>query len=239
MIACILNSGIGKRMGELTEQHPKCMVDIAENETILSRQLSVLSACGVHKVVITTGPFRKVLSEYADNINVERNLNLTITYIWNDLYAETNYIYSLYLARNELQEDLVLMHGDLVFEQDILKELLVKKDSVMTISSTLALPDKDFKAVVEDEYIQRVGIEFFDHAYAAQPLYKIRKEDWMIWMKRMMDFCESGIRTCYAENALNEVSEWCRIYPYDVRNRLCNEIDNPEDLDMIRRRLMQ
>ena len=39
MKALILNSGMGSRMGDLTNEHPKCMTDISETETILSRQL--------------------------------------------------------------------------------------------------------------------------------------------------------------------------------------------------------
>ena len=238
MKACILNSGIGKRMGELTKSHPKCMVEIGDHETILSRQLSILSACAIRDVVITTGPFREVLCDYADRINEERKLGLSITYIWNDQYADTNYIYSLLLAKDALQDDLILMHGDLVFEKGVLQELIMANCSVMTTSSTLALPEKDFKAVVEEGCIHKIGIEFFDHAYAAQPLYKILKQDWIIWLRKIEEYCEEGIRSCYAENAFNEVSDHCRIVPYDVRDRLCNEIDNAEDLKVIRERLL-
>ena len=42
MKALILNSGMGKRMGVLTSEHPKCMTEIKDGETILSRQLTLL-----------------------------------------------------------------------------------------------------------------------------------------------------------------------------------------------------
>ena len=61
MRALILNSGIGKRMGILSSQHPKCMTVIDKGETILSRQLKLLYQCGITEVIITTGPFEKVL----------------------------------------------------------------------------------------------------------------------------------------------------------------------------------
>lgn len=57
MKALILNSGSGTRMGVLASQHPKCMTEISSRETILSRQLRMLSEVGVTQVVITTGPF--------------------------------------------------------------------------------------------------------------------------------------------------------------------------------------
>ena len=49
----------------------------------------------------------------------------------------------------------------------------------MTVSSTLPLPEKDFKAVIKNNKIDKVGIEIFNEAMAAQPLYKLKKEDWI------------------------------------------------------------
>ena len=65
MKALILNSGIGKRMGALTSEHPKCMTEIDEHETILSRQLKQLQQCEITELVITTGLFDKVLIDIA------------------------------------------------------------------------------------------------------------------------------------------------------------------------------
>jgi phosphoenolpyruvate phosphomutase len=109
----------------------------------------------------------------------------------------------------------------------------------MAVSSTLPLPQKDFKAVIKDGRIEKVGIEFFDNAMAAQPLYKIKKEDWLVWLANIEKFCENDNRKCYAENAFNEVSKECIIEPCDVRDMLCAEIDTPEDLDVIIKKLVE
>ena len=109
----------------------------------------------------------------------------------------------------------------------------------MTVSSTLPLPEKDFKAVINDGRISAVGIEFFENALAAQPLYKLKKEDWEEWLKNIERFCKSKNTSVYAENAFNEVSDRCKIVPLDVRNALCSEIDTQEDLAVISARLKE
>lgn len=233
MKVLILNSGIGKRMGSLTSEHPKCMTEIGKGETIISRQLKQLQQCGITEVVMTTGLFDKVLVNYCNSLN----LKLQYKFVNNPIYDKTNYIYSIYLARDYLDDDIVLMHGDLVFELGVLREVLKQKTSCMTISSTIPLPSKDFKAVINNGLIEKVGIEFFDNAVAAQPLYKINKREWMIWMKQIIFYCENGQVSCYAENAYNEVSDKCPIYPMDFTNRLCAEIDTPEDLKFINKKL--
>ena len=235
MKALILNSGMGSRMGVLTSQHPKCMTEISSRETILSRQLNQLCQVGVTDVVITTGLFDGVLVDYCRGLQLPLNL----TFVNNPDYRDTNYIYSIYCAREKLDDDILLMHGDLVLENTVLDDVLAFEGSCMTVSSAVALPEKDFKAVIHDGRIEKVGIEFFEDALAAQPLYKLTRQDWSVWLREISAFCEGGERKCYAEKALNQVSDRMHLLPLDVGERLCSEIDNPEDLAAVSARLQQ
>lgn len=238
MKALILNSGLGSRMGVLTSEHPKCMTEISARETILSRQLKMLADAGVTEVVMTTGAFDSVLVSYCHSLE----LPLNITFVKNPVYDKTNYIYSIYCAREYLKdEDIILMHGDLVFENTVFDQVMASETSCMTVSSTLDLPEKDFKAVIAEGKVQKVGIEFFNDAMAAQPLYKLLKEDWNKWLSGIIAFCESGEEAktkCYAENALNEIADK-NIAALDVQNLLCAEIDNPEDLAVVSAKLKE
>ena len=229
MKALILNSGLGHRMGVLTSEHPKCMTEISVGETILSRQLKLLAEAGVSDVVMTTGYYGGVLEEYCRSLG----LPINITFVKNPVYDKTNYIYSIYLARELLDGDMILMHGDLVFERSVLEDVIASESSCMTVSSTLPLPEKDFKAVIHNGKIDKVGVEFFNDAMSAQPLYKLNRDDWKVWLSKLTEYCEGGNRKCYAENAFNDVSDKCVITPLDVKNRLCSEIDTPEDLKTV------
>ena len=230
MKALILNSGLGSRMGVETKDHPKCMTDITDADTILSRQLRQLVKVGIQEVVITTGLFADKLQNYCHSLD----LPLQYTFVHNPKYAATNYIYSIYMARKVLADDILLLHGDLVFALPVLQQIMNNPVSCMAVSSTVPLPEKDFKVVVENERITKVGIEFFDNALTAQPLYKVLMVDWLVWLQKINEFCETGQTNCYAEKAFNEVSDKCRIFPMDVRDALCNEIDNLEDLAKMR-----
>ena len=174
MKALILNSGLGHRMGVLTSEHPKCMTEISHRNTILSRQLRQCADYGIEEVVMTTGYYDQVLIDYCHFLH----LPLKISFVNNPIYDKTNYIYSIYCAKEQLKDDdIILMHGDLVFENLVFEAVVNSPDSCMTVSSTLSLPEKDFKAVIKDGRIEKVGIEFFENAMAAQPLYKIKRSD--------------------------------------------------------------
>ena len=235
MKALILNSGLGSRMGVLTKDHPKCMTEISATDTILSHQLKLLKSENITDIVITTGYYSQVLIDYCESLN----LGLNFTFVNNPVYDKTNYIYSIYCAKEYLDDDIVLMHGDLVFEASVLNDLLNCPFSCMKVSSTLPLPEKDFKAVVKEGEVKAVGIEFFDSAMEAQALYKLNRQDWLIWLNKIIEFCESDNKKCYAEVALNEITDNCHIKAYDVKNRLCSEIDNQEDLKMVSDKLRE
>ena len=235
MKALILNSGLGSRMGVLTSEHPKCMTEISGHETILSRQLKMIADQGIEEVVITTGYYDGALVKYC----VSLELPIRFSFVNNPIYDRTNYIYSIYCAREYLEDDIILMHGDLVFENEVFNRVMKSPVSCMTVSSTLPLPEKDFKARVEEGRVMAVGVDIFNDAMAAQPLYKLYKRDWKAWLDRIIDFCENDQRNVYAENALNTLNGAANIYALDVRNLLCSEIDNPEDLAIVSARLKE
>lgn len=227
MKALILNSGMGSRMGDLTNTQPKCMTEISPQETIISRQLKILADFGILDIVITTGMFSETLVNYCNSLD----LPVQLTFVKNEKFRDTNYIYSIYLAGNEIgKEDVLLLHGDLVFEGQVLEQMLAAGTSCMAVSSRAELPEKDFKAVISGNRIVKVGVQFFNNAFAAQPFYYLRKEEWETWLGKIAEFCESGRCGVYAEEAFNEVSGECFISPLDIKDALCREVDTPEDL---------
>lgn len=235
MKVLILNSGLGSRMGVLTSEHPKCMTEISSKDTILSRQLKMIADAGIEEVVMTTGYYDGVLVKYCQSLE----LPLHFTFVNNPIYDQTNYIYSIYCAKDYLDDDITLMHGDLVFENEVFDRVVASPVSCMTVSSTLPLPEKDFKARVVDGKVMAVGVDIFNEAMEAQALYHLKKDDWKVWLDKIIEFCENDNRKVYAENALNELNGAANIHALDVENLLCAEIDNPEDLAVVSGKLKE
>ena len=244
MKALILNSGCGKRIKEYTENSHKCLLAIDQNSNIISRQIDQLIILNVKQIIITVGHNAALVKEFV-NAYV-RDLEVDIIYVFNEHYDCTNYIYSMYLARDYLKNsDFIVMHGDIVCETHILYGMLQKEFSSMVVSSSLPLPEKDFKAViekikadnVESSVIRRIGIEFFENALAAQPVYYLKQEDMTAWINQIEKLCENNnedFLQSYAENALNQILDHVFIQPYDAGDYLCREIDNSDDLRAVR-----
>ena len=237
MIALILNSGVGHRMGDLTKTKPKCLTDIGGGYTILSRQLTQLAEAGVRDAVITTGPFAQALEAYVDGLG----LPLRVRYAHNPAYASTNYIVSIHRAAPLLRgEDVLLLHGDLVMENSVLQDLLASPVSVMAVDPTLPLPEKDFKAKLRHGRIVAVGVALFGaDCVACQPAYHWLADDFGLWLNAIGAFVANGQTGVYAENAFNAQDGAISLWPLALEGRLCNEIDNPDDLAAVSARFLQ
>lgn len=224
--ALIFNSGIGSRMGKFTKDRPKCLVELPNGETILSRQLRILSECGIREAIITTGKYTsEIISE------AEKNTNIKFTFIENSEYFRTNYIYSMYLAKDYLDSDILMLHGDLVFDKKIVMKLLSSHESnICAVSCRSDLPEKDFKARVENGYLKEVSVNIFgDDCYAFQPMYRLSKAAVQRWSGKIDEYILAGKSGVYAENALNEILSELPVAVTAYDDCYINEIDNEDD----------
>ncbi len=123
MQAIILAAGMGKRLGEFTKNNTKCMVKV-NGVTLIERLLQILDnvkSAKLDRVVIVTGYEGQKLRDYVSTLNVKT----TIEYVDNPIYASTNNIYSLWLAKDYLlQDDTLLFESDLIFEDEVVEKLL-------------------------------------------------------------------------------------------------------------------
>ena len=132
MQAIILAAGMGKRLGDLTKDNTKCMVKV-NGVPLIDRLLTQLSRFSLVKVIIVIGYEGKKLRDYIG----QEYKGLAIEYIENSIYNTTNNIYSLSLAKQQLQEDdTLLIESDLIFEDSLFDMILNSPDS------NVALVDK-------------------------------------------------------------------------------------------------
>jgi L-glutamine-phosphate cytidylyltransferase len=111
--AVILAAGQGTRLRPLTDDRPKCLVEIA-GKTILDHQLEILRAAGVDDITVVAG--------YREDQIQRPGLRKII----NPRYAETNMVYTLFCAHELMdgREDLIISYGDIVYEPKVLQTLL-------------------------------------------------------------------------------------------------------------------
>lgn len=129
MKAVILAAGRGSRLYPYTKYIPKCLLDIG-GITILENQINHIRYCGIDEVVIVVGfGFDKV----ENFLKSYDGVGMKIKTLYNPFYQTTNSLISLWIARAEMDDDIVVMNGDDVFEPDVLDLALSFSDEKISL----------------------------------------------------------------------------------------------------------
>lgn len=120
MNAIILAAGEGKRLRPLTNDKPKCMVDLF-GKSILQRQLEIFQSCGINDISVVTG--------YCDDKIVFDN----IRYFRNKKYATTNMVETLFCAKEAFEGSTVVSYGDIIFGKNVLEKLIDATDDICIV----------------------------------------------------------------------------------------------------------
>lgn len=238
MQAIILAAGMGKRLGEFTKDNTKCMVSV-NGVRLIDRVLSQLSRMDIDRAIIVTGYKARELTDYLGN---EYN-GLELKYINNPIFDRTNNIYSLALAKDEMQEDdTLLLESDLIFEDGILNLLLdnpypnlalvAKYESWM--DGTMVRIDEENNIV---DFITKAAFKFSESGsyYKTANIYKFSKE---FSRDKYIPFLNAYIKAVgnneYYENVLRIISflNSHDIKALPVGGRKWYEIDDKQDLDI-------
>lgn len=117
MKAIILAAGEGTRLRPHTLDRPKCLVEI-DGSSLIDRQLAVLRYCGIDEIVIIGGYRAEALRDKASRLYV------------NPRYAETNMVWTLFCAEEELTGEVILSYGDIVYCGEILDRLMASNEDI-------------------------------------------------------------------------------------------------------------
>ena len=117
MKAIILAAGMGTRLGKYTENLPKCMLDF-NGETLIKRQIQTLNSAGITDIVVVGGYM------------FEKMKLSGVKYLVNENYENTNMVETLFVAEEEMNEDILVCYADILYEPRILKKILENKSDI-------------------------------------------------------------------------------------------------------------
>ncbi len=147
MKALILAAGMASRLRPLTTNTPKCLLKIGER-CLLQRSLDALIAAGIEEFVIVTGFLHEKIEEFVADHYPELN----VTFILNEVFGSTNNIYSLWLARKEVEgRDTLLLDSDLLYDPEIIKRVLAETSPNILTLIKHPLGEEEIKVIVDDK----------------------------------------------------------------------------------------
>lgn len=238
MQALMLAAGMGRRLGKYTSEHTKCMVEVG-GKTLIERTAEALKFAGITKFILVVGYEAEKLVEY-----VRKNIPyIDFEFVYNDDYANTNNIYSLYLAKEFLmQDDTILIESDLIYDKQLIKMIADNKNKNLVavakyehwMDGTVALIDNNNNII---DLIEKKDFLFsdVDKYYKTVNIYKFSKE---FSRDQYIPFLDAYIKAYgknqYYELVLKIISHVRRskLKAFILNNINWYEIDDAQDLDI-------
>ena len=230
MKAVILAAGTASRLRPLTDNCPKCLLKIGDR-CFLQRSFDGLIQNGIKEFVVVTGYLHEQIEEFLGT----HYKDLSITYIYNERYASTNNIYSLWLARPEVEgQEMLLLDSDILYDPQIVGRLLASQHADILALNNHPLGEEEMKIVpdaegrvkeisktcsIADAIGESIGIERMSPSYT-QALYKE--------LEVMIE--QEGLDNIFYERAFERlIPQGHTFYIEDTTDLYSMEVDTVED----------
>ena len=217
MRAVILGAGFGSRLGKPL---PKPLTILSSGETILERQVSALTRfLTADDVIVVVGFKKELIMEAFSNL----------TYVFNDVFAETNTAKSLLCGlRRTRSEDVMWLNGDVIFDPEVVDRIHGFEGSCMAVNTSSVGEEEVKYNVQSDGSIREVSKTVDDPLGESVGVNKMTAADVPLLLEALEqcgadDYFERGIELAIAKGL--------RIHPVDITDTFCVEVDTGEDLE--------
>jgi choline kinase len=224
--AVILAAGLGARLGPAAEKIPKCLMKVG-GKTLLRHHLDILRGLGIDEIIVVAGfGIEQVIAEVPEEVKVVNN----------EIFSQTNSLYSLWLARDLVAEGFMLINGDVLAATEIYREVVESGGTVLAYDSGSIGEEEEMKVAFREGQLkgiskemdaeeadgENVGILKFDSS-GAQTLFS-----------EVNQLIKEGGENFWAPAAVGAMASKVRVQGIDVKRHPWTEIDFPEDLENAR-----
>jgi choline kinase len=236
MRAIILSAGQGSRLLPLTADRPKCLLPLGP-KSLIEWQVDVLSRCGVDEIIVVVG-FRAAL---VDSVLARlARPGLSIRTVFNPFFNVADNLGSCWMARHEMVGDFLLVNGDTVFEEAVLRRLLESASAPITVTI-----DRKSSYDADDMKVHLDGSRLLDIAKTLPPA---RTDGESIGLLLFRDggsklFVETADRTMHSSEGLksfylkviDQLAKSHGVETASIEGLTWGEVDYPADLQRAER----
>ncbi len=221
----LLVAGKGSRLQPLTLKHPKSMFKLDENTNLVQRMVSLIKKSDKNaEIVAVTGHMHRCIEKSLDGVE----------FVYNPFYEVTNSIASLWMAKEHLNSDnVVLIDGDIVMSGKLIEEVVcspVTKATVLLDSSIRTSGDYNVEISEDKVLVMSKELKTYYGEYAG--VTKLDRKSALLLKDEMEVMVEEGYYDQWYENALVQMifKNNFELYYHDISSYEWTEVDEVNDL---------
>lgn len=228
MKAVILAAGVGKRLWEVTQHRPKCLIEIG-GRSLLHRYLESLAAVGIRRAEIVVGYKQDMIRAAVE----QDSCGVDVTFLVNEQFHRGS-ISSLWVARTALDDDTIVMDADVLFHPDILQRLVSSSfENALLMDEAVKQTGEECMVVVAGGRVVALTKnmpEQYDYAGEGVGFLRVRHVDTPRVISSLQGYVERGLWNMEYEDALRQYFEEVRVGYERIGGLPWTEIDFIEDI---------
>ena len=236
MRAIILVAGVGWRLKPYTQTTPKCLIEIG-GRSLLRRYLELFAALGLHEAVLVVGHLKEQVMAEATRGPAE----VDVRFVVNEQFHRGN-ILSLWHARHEFDDDILIMDGDMLFPQELLARVIASPDTnAIAVDEGFQDTGEEQKVVCEDGWVVEVTKKITGDSRVrgeAVGILRLSADAAEVLRGILDEFIETGKDSLEYEDAFRELAAEVPIGVVEVGDLPWVEIDFEEDLARAREQIL-
>jgi len=228
--AVILAAGRGTRLLPLTKDIPKTLLKV-KGKPILDYILDRLAELEINEIILAVGHFEDKLKKHVG----DNHKGIPVKYIFNPIYDQTNSTYSLWLAKDVVGDDFLVINADTICTKDVLKYMIESKhDICMAIDDTLTgeLPEEAMKVTIINGLIKDASKQIpAERTHGdAIGIYKFRGKGVEVLYKELNRLVDEKILDQLFTFAVKRLMQSFNVYPVSTKGLAWIEVDDHTDL---------
>lgn len=230
-LAVILAAGMGTRLRSEHVDRPKGFLELG-GRPIIETSILNLERAGIKKIVIVTGyaaeHYEQLALRYPDLVYL----------VHNEDFADSGSMYSLYCARNLIDDDFLLLESDLIYEARALDALIAHDNSDAVLLSGPTDAGDEVYVTAPDGHL--TGMSKDRSALACEPsgelvgISKVSRGLFAVMKNIAAEAFKDSLRYDYETDCLVEAAAKWEIFCPVIADLAWAEIDDPSHLKRAR-----
>ena len=226
MKAIIMAAGVGKRLQALNINKPKCLIKVG-SETLIRRSVNLLVNKGISDITVIVGFMAHL---------IRNELNNDVTYFENPDFHSTNSIKSLWYAKDLLEDNVLLLNGDLYYEHVILDYAINQTNPVVMLADSTRIDNADYRFSFSGDQINQFGKHLTNHETDGEYVGIVRIDQRFIktFKQALEEMITSGKSNIWWEDVLYSfIEKRIPIHYFDVAGTFWSEVDTLQDYNYL------
>jgi len=222
MKAIIMAAGVGRRLHALNMNKPKCLITVGST-TLIRRSVDLLVSKGISDITVIVG-FKSDL--------IRNELKNDVTYFENPDFQTTNSIKSLWYARQLLENDVLLLNGDLYYEPSILDYAINQTNAVVMLADSTRIDNADYRFGFMGDQINRFGKHLTNQETDGEYVGIVRIDKCFTdtFKQTLEEMINAGKSDIWWEDVLYSfIAKQVPIHFFDVAGTFWTEVDTLRD----------